>query len=355
MNETVLDPDSAAAGIFDASAMTALRRELALDPYVIRGLRNRLLKRFLPDAVAIGDFSEAQRIVLHCLDQDRRCDSEVDGATKLLFCTADGMLIESVILRIASGRTTLCISCQVGCAAACDFCATGRMGIARNLSAPQMLDQVLQCGQILSGEQRRLDNIVFMGMGEPFHNEQNLYEVLEILSDPRQFDRSPGSLLISTVGIPDAMVRCATRFPRVNQALSLHSVDPGVRRILIPLAAKYSLPELKDALAEVNRLQNGPVMIEYLMLRDLNDSLHEAQQLAAWVMGLNVHINLIPYNPIEDAPHLTASPKDVIEVFSGTLKQAGLKVTIRHSLGADIAAACGQLVRRENHQRAARA
>ncbi len=337
--------------IFDAFAMAALRKELALDPYLIRGLRNRLLKRFLPDSVAIGDFPEPQRLVLHCLELHRRCDSEIDGATKLLFRTVAGMLIESVILRIASGRTTLCISSQVGCAAACDFCATGRMGIAQNLSTPQILDQVLQAGQILTSEQRRLQNIVFMGMGEPFHNEQNLHEVLEILTDARQFDRSPGSLLVSTVGIPEAMVRCANRFPRVNLALSLHSVNLEIRKAIIPLAVKYPLQDLKSAIAEVNRLQNVPLMIEYLMLENRNDSVNQAQELAAWVMGLNVHINLIPFNPIEDAPHLARSAREVIEDFSRTLKHAGLKVTTRHSLGADIAAACGQLVRNENRQR----
>ncbi len=337
--------------IFDTSAMAALRKELALDPYLIRGLRTRLLKRFLPDSVAIGDFPEPQRLVLHCLELHLRCDSEVDGATKLLFRTAAGMLIESVILRIASGRTTLCISSQVGCAAACDFCATGRMGIAQNLLAAQILDQILQAGQILTSEQRRLQNIVFMGMGEPFHNEQNLHEVLEILTDARQFERSPGSLLVSTVGIPEAMVRCARRFSRVNLAFSLHSVNPEIREAIIPLAVKYPLHDLKRAIAEVNRLQNLPLMIEYLMLKNRNDSVDQAQELAAWVMGLNVHINLIPFNPIDDAPHLAGSAREVIENFSRTLKHAGLKVTTRHSLGVDIAAACGQLVRNENRQR----
>ena len=337
--------------IFDASAMTALRKELALDPYLIRGLRNRLLKRFLPDSEAMGDFPGPQRLEFHCLELHRRCDSEIDGATKLLFRTAAGMLIESVILRIASGRTTLCISSQVGCAAACDFCATGRMGIAQNLSAVEMLDQVLQAGQILTSEQRRLQNIVFMGMGEPFHNEQNLHEVLEILTDVRQFARSPGSLLVSTVGIPEAMVRCANRFPRVNLALSLHSVDPEVRKAIIPLAVKYPLQDLKAAIVEVNRLQSVPLMIEYLMLKNCNDSVNQAQELAAWVMGLNVHINLIPFNPIEDAPHLAGSAREVIEAFSDSLKRANLKVTTRHSLGADISAACGQLVRKENRKR----
>ena len=337
--------------IFDASAMAALRQELALDPYLVRGLRTRLLNRSLPDSVAIGDFPEPQRLVLHCLELHRRSDSKIDGATKLLFRTTAGMLIESVILRIASGRTTLCISSQVGCAAACDFCATGRMGIAQNLSAAQMLDQVLQAGQILASEQRRLQNIVFMGMGEPFHNEQNLYEVLEVLTDARQFDRSPGSLLVSTVGIPDAMVRCANRFTGVNLALSLHSVDPDIRKTIMPLAVKYPLQDLKTAIAEVNRLQNVPLMIEYLMLENHNDSVKQAQELAAWVTDLNVHINLIPFNPIKDAPHLAGSAREVIENFSRTLKHAGLKVTTRHSLGADISAACGQLVRKENRKR----
>lgn len=337
--------------IFDTPAMSALRKELALDPHLIRGLRNRLLKRFLPDLVATGGFPEPEKLVLHCLELYRRCDSEIDGATKLLFRTAAGMLIESVILRIASGRTTLCISSQVGCAAACDFCATGRMGIAHNLSAAEMLDQVLQTGQILTSEQRRLRNIVFMGMGEPFHNEQHLHEVLKILTDPRQFDRSPGSLLVSTVGIPEAMMRCAARFPGVNLALSLHSVDPEIRKAIIPLAAKYPLQDLKRSIAEINRLQSVPLMIEYLMLKNRNDSVGQAQELAAWVTGLNVHINLIPFNPIEDAPHLTGSVREVIENFSRTLKHAGLKVTTRHSLGADIAAACGQLVRKENRKR----
>ncbi len=119
----------------------------------------------------------------------------------------------------------------------------------------------------------------------------------------------------------------------------------------MPLAVRYSLPELKRVIAEVNRLQNSPLMIEYLMLKNRNDSVQQAQELAAWVTGLNVHINLIPFNPIADAPHLAGSSRDVIEAFSDALKQAGLKVTIRHSLGADIAAACGQLVRAENRQR----
>ena len=334
--------------LFDNEAVEALRMSMRWNPEVIRQLRNRLLKRFLPDSAVVSDITDLQNLKLHCLQLSQCYNSEIDGATKLLFQTETGTFIETVILRIATGRTTLCLSSQVGCAAACEFCATGHMGIAQNLSTAQILDQVVQAGQILTTEQRLLHNIVFMGMGEPFHNEQNLFEVIECLTDSRQFARSPGSLLISTVGIPEAMVRCAQRFPNINLALSLHSVDQDVRRSIIPLAVKYQLPELKRAVTEVNRLQKQPVMLEYLMLADINDSLEQAHALAAWVQDLSVHINLIPFNPIADAPHLQGSTPEVIRQFSDALKQAGLKVTTRYSLGTDISAACGQLVRKRD-------
>lgn len=332
--------------VFDATALEALPKALRFPAEHIRRLRNQLLKRFLPDSLVKNDLPHLEQVQLHCLEPAERHDSAIDGATKLLFRTEMGTFIETVVLRIASGRTTLCVSSQVGCAAACKFCATGHMGIAQNLTAAQILDQVVQAGQLLAAENRQLHNIVFMGMGEPFHNEQNLFDAIECLTDARQFARSPGSLLISTVGIPEAMVRCAQRFPSVNLALSLHCVDQEVRRSIIPLAGKYQLPELKRALKEVNDLQQRPVMLEYLMLAGVNDSPEQAHALAAWARDLNVHINLIPFNPIADAPELRGSTAHWIRGFSNQLKNAGMKVTIRYSLGADIAAACGQLVRR---------
>ncbi len=337
--------------IFDAESLEGLRKELRLDPQLVRTLRNGLLKKFQPDAVALSAFPGNDRVRCHVLDVFQRCDSQIDGATKLLLRTASGMLIESVILRIATGRTTLCVSSQVGCAAACDFCATGKMGIAKNLSAGEILDQVLHAGQLLKAENRRLDNIVFMGMGEPFHNEAGLHEALSILTSPQMFDRSPSSLLVSTVGVPDAMIRCAEQFPRVNLALSLHSVNPAVRASLIPLTNKHSLDDLRCTLEELNRIQQRPLMIEYLMLADKNDSLSDAADLIDWLQGLKVHVNLIPYNEIEDSPHLHSTDPGTITAFADTLKAAGHKTTIRYSLGTDIAAACGQLVRKENRRR----
>jgi 23S rRNA (adenine2503-C2)-methyltransferase len=219
------------------------------------------------------------------------------------------------------------------------------MSVVQNLTVTQIVDQIVQAGQILATEQRLLNNIVFMGMGEPFHNERNLFEVVECLTDSRLFARSPGSLLISTVGIPESMIRCAKQFPDVNLAFSLHSVDQEVRQSIIPLARKYRLPELKRAIMEINRLQMRPLMLEYLMLAGVNDSTNQAMELASWSRDLNVHINLIPFNPIDDAPDLQGSSPDVIRQFSDALKKAGLKVTTRYSLGNDISAACGQLVR----------
>lgn len=343
---------SDSVSIFDSEAVERLRKETRLDPEHVRTLRNSLFKKFEADDVALARFPQSDRIACHSLELFRRCDSQVDGASKLLLKTAAGMLIESVILRIATGRSTLCVSSQVGCAAACDFCATGKMGIAQNLSSAEILDQVVQTGQMLAAESRRLHNIVFMGMGEPFHNETSLFESLAALTSPKMFNRSPGSILVSTVGVPDAMLRCAEQFPKVNLALSLHSVNPEVRQELIPLTKKHPLDELQQTLRELNRRQGIPVMIEYLMLAGKNDSTDDASQLIEWLSGLDVHVNLIPYNEIEDAPHLTGTEDGKIRTFASQLKEAGLTTTVRYSLGSDIAAACGQLVRKENREKA---
>lgn len=338
--------------IHDALQLEQFRKAQRLDPERIRFIRNRLLKRFLPDDEAVNGVPGTDQLQLHSLKLHSEFDSEIDGATKLLFQNEQGLLLETVILRIATGRTTLCVSSQVGCAAACDFCATGKMGIARSLNAAEILDQVLQAGQILHAEGRSLRNIVFMGMGEPFHNEDNLHRVLEVLTSPSEFARSPGSLLVSTVGIPDAMIRMADRFPGVNLALSLHSARQDVREAIIPLAKKYHLESLRQSVQRVNQIHDREVMVEYLMLKNINDSESDVQALLNWVDGLSVHVNLIPFNRVESATHLEPTDRDAITAFADRLKQVGIKTTVRYSLGNDIAAACGQLVQMENRKRA---
>ncbi len=334
--------------IYDTAGLEQLRRAWRLDPHRIRELRNALLKRFVAEPLALADFPAADHLQLHALELYRQCDSTRDGATKLLLRTAAGHLIEAVILRIDTGRTTLCVSSQIGCAAACEFCATGKMGIARNLTTAEILDQVLRAGQLLAAEGRRLRNIVFMGMGEPFHNEEHLFQALALLISPDHFHHAPTKTIVSTVGVADAMLRCARRFPNVNLALSLHSVRPEIRERLIPLAKKYPLDQLRETLVELNRLQRSTVMIEYLLLAGVNDSTDDARELIAWLDGLRVHVNLIPYNAINEAPQLVGSDRTARLAFARQIRDAGFQTTLRYSLGQDIAAACGQLVRQEN-------
>ncbi|WP_246119933.1 23S rRNA (adenine(2503)-C(2))-methyltransferase RlmN [Blastopirellula retiformator] len=349
------------SSIHDDVAVESLRKRLALDPHRVRRLRNRLCKLQGSDEEALSELPTAARkafadeILLHELTLDQRFDSQVDGASKLLFRTSDDLLLESVILRVATGRTALCISSQIGCAANCDFCATGKMGIARSLSAPQILDQVVQANQMLKPEGRKVRNIVFMGMGEPFHNVAAVNETLSKLVSPLGFDQSPRRTLVSTVGLPAAMVEFARKFPGVNLALSLHSAIQSRREEIIPLAAKYDLTELRAALQQVAEISQQSIMIEYLMLRGVNDGPQDRAALAEYLRGLPVHINLIPYNRVEAAPHLEGTAKEEREAFGAALRAEGFTVTIRYSLGADVDAACGQLVRRENRRIAAAA
>lgn len=346
--------------IYDSSAVDRLRAELKFEPRRLHALRTALFKKFHGVDTALAELPAdvrdefARRVEFHPLAVDATQESQLDGATKLVFRTPAGYLIEAVILRTGTGRVSLCVSSQVGCAAACQFCATGQMSIAKSLSAAEILDQVVLAGEWIRREDRRIRNIVFMGMGEPLHNETSLYEAVTSLLAPELFHHTPGRILVSTVGIPEAMIRCARRFPAVNVALSLHSVRPEVRTQLIPLAAKYPLDALRAAVTRVSLIQQNSVMIEYLMLAGVNDSLADAAELAAWLRGLDVHVNLIPYNPIASAPHLASTERTQRDAFAEVLRAAGFVTTIRYSLGADIAAACGQLVQRENRDLARR-
>ena len=346
--------------IHDLAKVEACRRRHKIDGYRLRQLRNAFYKK---QATADGALAElpdpgrtalADEVEFHALRLHSRHDSQVDGATKLIFRTSQDLLIEAVILRMTTGRTALCVSTQVGCAAHCSFCATGQMGIARNLSVAEILDQLIQANQLLTAEGRTVRNLVFMGMGEPFHNEDQLYGALAVLSDGGCFNLNLKRVLISTVGIPVAMVRCATQWPEVRLALSLHSAREETRRKIMPISERYSLNELREALVRVAEVQQHLVMIEYLMLKDVNDSMADAEALIEYLQDIPVHINLIPYNPIDAAPHLVGSDRERREAFSERLKAAGFPVTTRYSLGADIAAACGQLVRQEHRLQAAK-
>lgn len=341
---------------YDVNAWNARFGNDSQTVHSLRKFRTRWLKQGWSFEEALAEVSPdvastfKAEIKPHPLVLAERHDSQLDGASKLLFRTDEGLMIESVILRAGTGRTSLCISSQVGCAAACRFCATGQMGIARNLTTAQILDQVVQANELLRKEDRRVRNIVFMGMGEPLHNPANLNEAIAVLSSPLLLDYSPQRLLVSTVGIPDEMLRLDEQFPQVNLALSLHSADESGRQELIPLAKSVPLARLRETLLKLKLSEKRRIMIEYLMLDGRTDRDSDAEKLIAFLENIPAHINLIPYNSIDGADHLTGSSQATRERFGNTLKAAGFPVTIRYSLGADIAAACGQLIQRENRE-----
>lgn len=347
-----------AVSFYDLEGVDRLARSLRIDPQAIRRARIAYFKRSLGPQEALSALPEAVRaefaesVEFHTLRNRQRFDSNVDNATKWVSRTEGGMAIETVVLMPKTGRVALCVSSQVGCAAACEFCATGQMGIARNLSAAEILDQVALTNEDLQESERRVRNIVFMGMGEPMHNEETIQQVLGTLQSPSAFDHPASRLLVSTVGVPAPLIRTAEQHPRVNFAVSLHSAKQSVREQIIPVAKKHSLTELREAIVRLNAIQPSKtqVMIEYLMLDGLNDSDDAARTLIAWLEGLRVHVNLIPYNPVEHAERLNSSPRERIEAFGALLRRADFPTTIRYSLGRDIDAACGQLVQAENRR-----
>jgi 23S rRNA (adenine2503-C2)-methyltransferase len=319
------------------------------DPYHLKRFRHALFieGRGDEDSLAVLPPEIRSTVIakfkLHVLSPPQLFASQDDASEKAIFCPvgSPSAPFETVLLRGKGSRRTLCVSCQVGCAAGCKFCATAKLGLRRQLSAAEILDQVVFFRQRLRDSNERLRNIVFMGMGEPFHNESALYEALSLLQDPLAFAFSPRRLMVSTVGVPEAMLRFASSFPQIAVALSLHSAKQELRSQLIPLADRTSLGELR-AVLEVLVVGGRPVMIEYLMLNQVNDSTKDAEQLARFLGGLNVHVNLIPFNPIEDSKWIS-SPKEVRDQFAMILRNAGFVTTIRYSQGQDIDAACGQL------------
>ncbi len=335
------------ASIYDTAGLEALRIRNAVQPHRMKLFRNALFKKAcgwnealetLPEN-ARTDFSDMLRF--ESLELVERHDSEIDGASKLIFKTPDGHLIESVILRPKTGRTSLCISSQVGCACYCSFCATGKMGFTRNLTTDEILDQVTQASRLVKPEGRSIRNVVFMGMGEPLLNVEHLFESLEFLRAAPLFNYAGSRLMVSTVGIPSAMARFTEQYPDVQLALSLHSARQEVREKLMPQARTYTLDILRESLLNASR--NGKVMVEYLMLAGVNDGEADRLALEDYLRDIPVHINIIPFNEYAGC-NLRGTPKAEMKVFSDHLKATGFQTTLRYSLGADIAAACGQLV-----------
>ncbi len=298
--------------------------------------------------------------------------TSVDGTQKLLHACTDGALIESVVMPYRN-RTTACISSQAGCPVGCAFCATGAAGFRRNLSTAEIVDQVRAAASASVASGRRLSNLVYMGMGEPLLNLQAVLSSIRVLTDPSGMGLGHRSISVSTVGIPAGMLRLARAEPQVNLAVSLHASSDRVRELLIPAGHRHALWQVLDAAWQHFELTHRKLLVEYVLLRGINDSLQDATRLAELLRGHVVTVNLLAWNPVQGrldpdksgavtskggavtskgaragAPrNFQPTPRAIAMAFRETLVSRGVETTVRASRGADIEGACGQLAGRE--------
>lgn len=281
----------------------------------------------------------ARDFVVGSLVMQRRLSSR-DGSVKYLFRLSDGAAVETVHIP-EQDRVTLCVSTQAGCGLGCVFCATARMGLRRNLTQAEIVDQVLEAQRRRPGDQR-ISNLVFMGMGEPLANYDAVRGALDVLTDAHSgMGVSPRKITVSTVGLLPQMRRLMEE-TGVNLAVSLHSVRDSVRSELMPVNRKYPVSQLLDCCRSLPLPRRKRVTFEYLLIRGLNDRVEDAAELAARLRGIRCKVNLIPFNPHEGSGF--RRPQDrVVERFAEKLRRCRIQAHVRRPRGDDIQAACGQL------------
>ncbi|OIO71037.1 MAG: 23S rRNA (adenine(2503)-C(2))-methyltransferase [Zetaproteobacteria bacterium CG1_02_53_45] len=262
-----------------------------------------------------------------------------DGTRKLLLKMPDGKEVETVLIQ-GPGRLTQCISTQVGCAVGCTFCLTATAGLTRNLTAAEMVAEVMAGQRFSDGNVR---NLVLMGMGEPLHNYADVAQFVRIATDPKGMAFSPNRLTLSTSGLVPAIYRMIEDELPCNLAVSLNATTDEVRDRVIPINRKYPIAELMQAVRDYIKARgNKRVLIEYVMLAGVNDSIADARRLCELVAGLGCTVNLLPFNPYPGA--IYASPQAAaVSAFREVLVDASIIAVVRESRGRDISAACGQL------------
>lgn len=259
---------------------------------------------------------------------------------KFLWELKDQKFVESVLIR-SGVRRTVCVSSQVGCPARCAFCASGRKGLFRNLSCGEIVEQV-----VLIGAHEPVSHVVFMGMGEPMRNLENVLEAISRLTDPRAFGLSARRITVSTVGVIEGIEEMTRKGLKVNLVLSLHAPNQKLRQRLIPYARQYPLDDLMASMEAYSRCSGRDITYEYTLMDGLNDQLEHAHELVGLLKGRQCTVNLIPYNPVEGL-RLKRPSRKAIEAFRLVLNEAGIVNTCRYTKGDDIAAACGQLALQE--------
>ncbi|MEM7102312.1 MAG: 23S rRNA (adenine(2503)-C(2))-methyltransferase RlmN [Bacteroidota bacterium] len=271
-----------------------------------------------------------------------------DGSVKSRFRLHDGHLIESVLIPVPEERRfTVCVSSQVGCSLSCSFCATGRMARKRNLDAGEIYDQVVMVNQqSIKKFGHPLTNIVYMGMGEPLLAYKNVLKSVEHLTSPEGLNMSPKRITVSTAGIAKMIRRLADDGVKFNLALSLHAADDQKRDEIMPINEQNNLESLVGALDYFYKTTKNRITFEYIAFQNFNDGIDDAKNLVWLCKRIPAKVNIIEYNPIDNAPFIK-SDEDRLDNFASYLRENGIAVTVRRSRGKDIDAACGQLANKD--------
>ena len=300
---------------------TATIEDIAILP---KTLRNELSQKYFIDSLRI----------------EKRFDSQIDGTKKYLFRLKDDHLIESVLMKYKYGYSA-CLSTQVGCKMGCLFCASTKGGLVRDLTAGEMLDQLYQ---MQKDAEVRISNVVLMGSGEPLENYENVIKFLAIIHDEHGQNMGYRHITLSTVGILDRIKQLADMELQITLSISLHAPNDDLRKKIVTVAKKYSIQSIMNACKYYLEKTHRRITFEYALIKDLNDSVENARELAKLLKGMLCHVNLIPMNPIRES-ELQSSSKKKTKQFYEMLITKRINVTIRRELGQDINAACGQLRR----------
>ncbi|MEI7497915.1 MAG: 23S rRNA (adenine(2503)-C(2))-methyltransferase RlmN [Candidatus Falkowbacteria bacterium] len=306
----------------------------------------QVLKAIFQDL--ISDWPEAttlpkslrERLATDCPLTITATASKGKAVRKALIELTDGAKIETVLMGHGDERNTVCVSSQVGCPLGCLFCATGKLGFTRNLVAEEIVEQVIYFARELKKEQKTISNIVFMGMGEPFLNYDEVLKAIRWLHDPERFNMGARRFSISTAGLPEGIKRLAKEGLEINLALSLHAPTNDLRQQIMPIAKQYSLKQIFTAIDYYVEKTNRRVMYEYVMINNLNDKPEHARHLAKLLSGRLGFVNLIAYN---QTGMFSASPSERIKTFIKILEAEKISVVERQRFGQGIDAACGQL------------
>lgn len=320
--------------------LKALCKELELPQFAAKQIAGWLYTRFVTDIDAMTNLSKIarERLKERCLlglSAPLKVSTSADGTKKYLFATSEGEYIESALIPDGE-RMTLCVSSQAGCKMGCKFCATGRMGFRHHLPATEIINQVLSIP-----ERDKLTNLVFMGMGEPLDNIDNLMRTLDILTSEWGMAWSPTRITVSTAGVAKTLPRLLDE-SKVHIAVSLHNPFPEERKEIMPIENAYSIKEVCDILRRYDFTHQRRVSFEYIVLEGMNCSFRHIKELSRLLDGIKCRINLIRFHKIPDSPFFSPDLEKIIE-FRDTLTKRGIQTTLRASRGEDIEAACGLL------------